>query len=406
MKGWQSELQNDPISNHRLINKRPERAYAALLLLLVFLFSFASGVLAQRLLEQRRAAARNRPLAVFWEAWDILDQSFYGDLPSARQRTYGAIRGTLAMLDDPYTVFLEPQPGEVERDRLAGIYGGIGVDIWRDGEGQVVLSPFPDSPAETADVQSGDVLLAIDGEPVAADTLDSIRVRLRGEVGTTTTLTLSRPPTPPFDLDVIRAQIQVPSVNYRVLEQEPSIGYLHIIGFSERTPDEARQAMDALLAAGVTQLVLDLRDNGGGLIQPAVEVIDLFLDGGVVLYEVRQGGQEAIFRAHAGGMASDLPLAVLVNGSTASAAEMVAGAIQVRDRGVLIGEATFGKGLVQLIYTLSDGSSLHVTAAVWLLPNRQPIEADGLTPDIPVSPAGDLQDVWLERAIQYLQTGE
>ncbi|HEC35304.1 MAG TPA: peptidase S41, partial [Anaerolineae bacterium] len=106
------------------------------------------------------------------------------------------------------------------------------------------------------------------------------------------------------------------------------------------------------------------------------------------------------------GMASDLPLAVLVNGSTASAAEMVAGAIQVRDRGVLIGEATFGKGLVQLIYTLSDGSSLHVTAAVWLLPNRQPIEADGLTPDIPVSPAGDLQDAWLERAIQYLQTGE
>ncbi|HIE38584.1 MAG TPA: PDZ domain-containing protein [Anaerolineales bacterium] len=393
------------MSSYNVTDKRA-RIYAVLLLTLVFLLSLAGGVLAHRLLERRQAAARNRPLAVFWEAWDILEEGFYGELPSARRRTYGAIRGALALLDDPYTIFLEPQPGEVERDRLAGAYGGIGVDLWRDAEGRVILSPFPDSPAERAGVQPGDILLAVDGESVATDTTDKVRVRLRGEVSTTVTLTLSRPPTPPFDLEVIRTRIQMPSVTYRVLDQDPTIGYLHITGFTERTPTEAAEAVDALLSAEVSRLVLDLRDNGGGLIQPAVEVSDLFLDGGVVLYELHRGEEERTFRAHAGGAASDLPLVVLTNGSTASAAEMVAGAIQARERGILIGEPTFGKGSVQLIYTLSDGSSLHVTAAIWLLPNRQPIHTDGLTPDIPAHPTDDLQDAPLDRAVLYLQTGE
>jgi len=374
-------------------------------LLLIPLLAFGGGVATQRLLAGRQATARARPLAVFWEAWDLLEKEHYGDLPTPQQRTYGAIRGVLALLD-PYTIFLEPQPSEVEQDRLAGTYGGIGVDLWRDSAGQVVISPFAGSPAERAGVQAGDVLLAVDGQPVADEPPDEVRVHLRGEVSTTVTLTLSRPPDPSFDLVVERAEIQIPSVTYRALDQDPTIGYLHITSFTGRTPDETEEALNALLAGGATSLVLDLRDDGGGLIQPAVEVADLFLDDGVILYEVRRGGEETAREARSGGAASELPLAVLVNNSTASAAEMVAGALQVHRRGILVGEKTFGKGSVQLIFVLSDGSSLHVTSAVWLLPDHQPIGPDGLAPDMEVSRTDELRDAQLDRAVRYLQTGE
>ena len=230
--------------------------------------------------------------------------------------------------------------------------------------------------------------------------------RLRGEVDTTVTLTIFRPPTPPSDIAVTRAKIQIPSVTFRLLDQDSSIGYLRISSFTERTPQEAAAAVDSLLQDGATRLVLDLRDNGGGLIQPAVEVAGLFLDDKVVLYEVRRSEEARTFATAPGGAATDIPLVVLINGSTASAAEMVAGAIQVHERGALIGEQSFGKGVVQLVYTLSDGSSLHVTFAVWLLPDHQPLPTDGLTPDIPVQNVLEPVDEPLGRAIRYFQVGE
>lgn len=405
-----NELEIEPwsviLEEQRVREKRIAALYPTLILILVFLLCFAGGVLAQRFLEHRRTATYDRPLGVFWEAWDLLETNYFGDLPSPRQRTYGAIRGVLGLLEDPYTTFLEPQTSEVERDRLAGEYGGIGVNLWFDPEGAVVLSPYPDSPAAEAGVTQGDILLAIDGTSIEAATLDDIRVRLRGEVGTTVTLTLARPPTPSFDLTVSRAQIRIPSVTYRVLEQAPTIGYLHINSFTGQTPDEFRDAIDDLQSQGVTGLVLDLRDNGGGLIEPAVDVVDLFLGDGVILYEVRKGEEETVFRADRNAPASDLPLAVLTNGSSASAAEIVAGAIQRRGRGVIVGESTYGKGSVQLIYTLSDGSCLHVTAAVWLLPDRERIGPEGLTPDIEISRTDSLDDPQLDRAVRYLQVGE
>ena len=379
---------------------------AALSALLVFALCFTGGVLVQLSVGQQWVAADNRPLPVFWEAWDLVEESFYGEVPSPRERTYGAIRGMLTLLEDPYTIFLEPQPSVLERDRLAGAYGGIGADLWRNLDGEMVLSPYPDSPAEAAGVMSGDVLLAIDGQALTEATVDDIRSLLRGEVGTEVSLTLSRPPAPPFDLTVARAQIRIPSVTYRILEQDPSIGYVHITGFTERTPEETEAAIESLLSAGGASLILDLRDNGGGLLSPAVDVASLLLDGGVVLYESRRGDDQSTLRARSGGVAADMPLVVLVNRSTASAAEIVAGAIQARDRGTMIGVPTYGKGSVQLIYSLSDGSALHVTSAVWLLPNRQPIGADGLEPDIVIDRANSPDDNQLERAIQHLQVSE
>lgn len=402
----QEELQNPTVARDRPDPERYRARSAALTLAAVFILFFAGGALLQRLRQHQQEQTLARPLGVFWQVWDLLESDFYGDLPSPQQRTYGAIRGALALLNDPYTVFLEPPSGEVDRDRLAGEYGGIGLELWRDAQGNVVVWPYPGSPAEAAGVRVGDYLQAVDGFPVAAEPLDAVHARLRGEVDTPVTLTLSRPPTPPFDLTVVRAQIQIPSVSFRVLDQYPAVGYLHLTTFTERTPQEASEAVKALLAQGVTGLVLDLRDNGGGLIGSAVRVADLFLDGGVVLYERRRGGEETVYQAHPGGAPAGLSLAVLVNGSTASAAEMVAGAIQVRGRGILVGEPTFGKGSVQLVYTLSDGSSLHVTSAVWLLPNGQPIGPEGLSPDIPLGRGDGLADVQLERAARYLQGGD
>jgi carboxyl-terminal processing protease len=386
-----------------MLNSTQRVLHLASVFFLCLCLTYVVGFGAYRLWDEIAQASQPQPLGVFWEAWEYVEQTFYGELPSPRQRTYGAIRQALALLNDPYTVFVEPQPSELERDRRRGSFGGIGVALWRDAEGQMVLSPYPDSPAERAGVLEGDALLAVDAEAVTGEaSVDDVRARLHGQVGTPVTLTLSRPPTPPFDLTITREEIQVPSVTWRVLDQAPGVGYLHIEVFTERTGDEILTALQALRRAGATRLVLDLRDNSGGLIDPAVATASQFLQDGVVLIELHRGAEERTFPVRGGGTATDVPLVVLVNDGTASAAEIVAGALQDHGRATLVGEPTFGKGSVQLIYDLSDGSSLRVTSAIWLTPERHRIEGQGLTPDV-IVPRGDgLQDEQLDRAVEAL----
>jgi carboxyl-terminal processing protease len=373
-------------------------------LLICLCLSFGAGLAVSLQLNAQQNPACG--FGVFWEAWDYVDDHFYGQLPSDSQRAYGAIQETLRLLDDPYTVFVEPQPRELERDRMRGTFGGVGADVWRNSEGQMVLSPQRNSPAETAGIRDGDILLAVDGNAMTTSTtIDDVRAQFHGEVGTPVTLTISRPPTPPFDVIVIRAEISVPSTTWRILDHAPDIGYLRIERFTEKTSDEANVALQELLyteaAAG---LILDLRDNSGGLLEPTVATASKFLREGNVLVELDRDGRERVFPVQDGGIATDVPLVVLVNGGTASAAEILAGALQDHDRGTLIGEPTFGKGSVQLIYDLSDGSSLHVTSAVWLTPERHRIEGQGLKPDIHVSCGDDLEDVQLDTAVSYLQS--
>jgi len=333
-----------------------------------------------------------------------VDEYFYGEIPSPQERTYGAIREALALLNDPYTVFVEPQPHKLEQDWMGGSFGGIGVTLWRNSEGQIVLSPLANSPAERAGLVEGDILLALDGEEITEmTTVDDVSARLHSEVGTPVTLTISHPPTPPFDLTITREEIRVPSVTWRVLDQSPDVGYIHIKSFTERTSDEVTIAIQELRAAGTSSLILDLRDNYGGLIEPAVATASRFLRDGVVLYELGRNSEERALQVQSGDVVSDDPLVVLVNSGTASASEIVAGALQDHGRALLIGESTFGKGSVQLIYEISDGSSLHVTSAIWLTPDRKRIEGVGLTPDIYVACGDGPQDEQLERAVEYLR---
>jgi carboxyl-terminal processing protease len=339
----------------------------------------------------------------------LVEQDFYGDLPSDTQLVYSAIRGALTSLDDPYSIFVEPQPREMERDEFRGSYGGIGAYVSKDDAGNFVLNPIDESqPSAVAGILEGDILLAIDGQPVSADmTVEDVVVAIRGPLGEEVVLTIRHPAAQEsVEITIVRAEIELPSVDWRVLEEDPAIGYIQITRFTERSPEEVQEALDELIEAGVDQLILDLRHNPGGLLHPAVDVADHFLDGGVVLYERKAGGEERSFKATRGGTATELPLVVLVDGGTASASEIVAGALQDLGRATLIGETTFGKGAVQNVYQLSDGSSLHITSARWFTPNQQELHGQGLTPDVVIALGEANTDVQLTRGVEFLQNGQ
>ncbi len=338
------------------------------------------------------------------EVQTLLDDVYLRDQPAYTDRQYAAIRGVLGSLDDPNTFFIEPPVARSESDALAGTYGGIGVQLQRNEQGEFVLYPFPDSPAAGAGIESGAVLVAINDTPVAQDARqDAVDQQMRGEVveGSGVRVTVRQNDTEstffvPFDV------INVPSVISRVLEEDDRIGYVQILRFTSRTPTEVRDAISSLDEQTVDAFVLDLRDNSGGLLQESIAVAGIFLDGGVVVYEENQSGARTL-DAESGGLATERPLVVLVNRGTASAAELVAGAIRDRNRGILIGQQTFGKGTVQQIFTLSDGSSVHITSAEWFTPERVPLSGVGLEPNISMIPDEQGRNVELGEAIRHLQ---
>ncbi|MDX1687418.1 MAG: S41 family peptidase [Candidatus Promineifilaceae bacterium] len=388
------------------------------LLILVFLLvvaAFAAGYVANEFVDlspdTARAAANEESFSLFWEAWGWVEKSYLGEIPPMKQVTYGAIRGALNSLGDPYTVFIEPPARDQERDSLRGNFGGIGAHLTRNEAGEVVLDPIPGNPAEAAGVVTGDVLLAVDGQPIGdAMTVQEIAQLIRGEKGTTVTLTVRHPEDEePVELTIERDDILIPSVSYRLLEEAPATGYIQLTRFSGESSNEVREAILDLGAQGAERLIVDVRGNGGGLLDAAVDVADHFLSGGPVLYQESKGEGEQVYEATEETLAADIPLVVLVDGGTASSAEILAGALQDRDRATLMGTQTFGKGSVQLVYDLSDGSSVHVTASRWYTPNRHQIDQQGLTPDIPVEMTQEAidagRDVVLERAVEYLQSG-
>jgi carboxyl-terminal processing protease len=336
------------------------------------------------------------------EAWDIAEGQFYGQLPTDQSRTYGAVRGMMEAFKDPYSIFVEPPQTELQSQQLSGKFGGIGASIRRENDGRYALSPFPDRPAAQAGVQEGDVLIKVDDTSVTSEMrLDDITSLLRGEVGTQVKIEIERVGQQ-LAFDITRAEISVPSVTWRILAQAPDVGYVKLNVFAQTSKDELVKAVDELKQRGAKKLIFDLRDNGGGLLDAAIDIGGQFMNGKVAS-EKKRGGDVRDFNAEANGAARDLPLVVLVNGGTASASEIVAGAIQDKGRGVLVGVKTYGKGSVQNVIPLSDGSSLHVTIAEWLTPNGRQITGQGLQPEVVVELSGDDaangRDPQLDRAI-------
>lgn len=351
---------------------------------------------------------------LFWEAWARVEDNFLGELPSSREVTYGAIRGAMGLLNDPYTVFIEPAAREQERQSLQGTFGGIGAWISRPDEdtNDVVLDPIPGNPAELAGIVTGDVLLAVDGVAVTAEmTVTEITELIKGEKGSTVVLTVLHPgEEEPVEIEIERGDILIPSVSYRLLADDETIGYIRLSRFSDKSSEEMEEAILDLQEQGAEKLLLDLRQNGGGLLDAAVNVADHFLEDGPVLYQRSRGEEERVFETNGQTLAADIPLVVLVDGGTASASEILAGALQDRQRATLIGTQTFGKGSVQLIFDLRDGSSVHVTWARWFTPDHHQIDQQGLQPDITVEVTQEAiengRDEILNRAVEYLQNGE
>jgi carboxyl-terminal processing protease len=376
--------------------------------------AYAGGIgTAWLLLHNRTANAQEAAeFGVFWEAWHYVENSFFGDLPDAQRVTWGAIRGSLSTLNDPHTTFLEPQPRQREKENLSGRFGGIGAYVSQTEDGSIVLDPMPDLPAEQAGVQKGDVVIKVDDTVITPTmTVEDVVNLVRGEVGTVVRLSLRRESqVDPIIVEIERQEIPSPTVEARMLDEAEGMGYIRITLFSSRTARELEDALEELGTLGMSMLVLDLRGNGGGLFDAAIDVASQFLSDGVVLYQVSKGDEERTETVKRGGEYTEGPLVVLVDGGTASASEIVVGALQDHGRAILVGQKTFGKGSVQSVFDLSDGSSVHVTSAQWLTPNRHQISGEGLTPDLEVPITDDDRsqgrDPQLERAVEYLTAAQ
>ena len=367
---------------------------------------FAAGFFARDLVNLPTSIASTGSYPLLDEVQGLLDRHFLREQPSKDEREYAAIRGVLSALNDRFTFFIDPPVAASESDALAGTYGGIGVQIKRNERGDIELYPYDDSPAQKAGITNGDILLAVNGQALNPDTpQDSVDQMMRGEVkeGNGVELSVRRVAGgEDFTEFILFDVINVPSVIWRVLPESSTLGYVQITRFTGRTPDELKAALTDLQASGVQALVLDLRNNTGGLLDESIQVANAFVESGPLVYQVDNRGERA-FEAQPGNMLTNLPLAVLVNDYTASGAELVAGAIQDDQRGILIGQKTYGKGTVQQIFPLSDKSSLHVTSAEWLTPLHHALDTIGLQPDIAMIPDAQGRDVELGEAVHYLQ---
>ena len=353
--------------------------------------------------------------ATLYEVWDIIAEQYDGDLPPAEELIQALVSGSLETLNDDYTRYVPADVAQRMREDQDGAVEGIGAFVLENDEGLFeIVRPIDGQPADLAGVKAGDVLIEIDGQSVIDLSFDEVILLVRGPQGTSVNLKFLREgEEEPLEFTIVRTRFEVPVVTAEVLPTEmtggAAIGYIHLTEFTTNAEEKLYEAIDQLLAQGVTGLVLDLRDNPGGFLDQSVAVADAFLPEGVVLYERNMRGLDETFTSIDGDAAESIPLVVLVNAGSASASEIVAGALQDRGRAVLVGETTFGKGSVQQIHPLSDGSELRVTIARWYTPNDNTIDSVGITPDIEVESPEDLggpEDGQLMRAIEWLLTGQ
>lgn len=360
--------------------------FRAVLLMLVMGAAFGAGVLADRTAHSDPPrASPYRRLGILSQVMAHIENSYVDPVDEDRLID-GAIRGMVGTLD-PHSSYLNPEEYALLESDTTGQFGGIGVEIDGRGDYLTVLAPIPGSPAARAGVRAGDEILSIDGHDARGIDVDEAVRRMRGAPGTHVRVVLRRRGvSEPLRLDLVREVIHVASVESRLLPE--SIGYVALRSFQERASEELSQALDRLTqSAGgrLRGLVLDLRNNPGGLLDEAVIVADEFLrDGVIVTTRGRNGTAQDEARAHAAGTRPEFPMVVLVNEYTASAAEIVAGALQDHRRALIVGTRTFGKGSVQTIIDLPDGGALKLTIARYYTPSGRSIQAQGIAPDVQV----------------------
>lgn len=325
--------------------------------------------------------------SVFWQAWNIVHQNFVDqEALDPTALTYGAIRGMVdALGDEGHTAFLTPEERERQQTDLSGTFSGIGAQLGIQEQLPVIVAPFDGSPADQAGVLAGDIIMEVDGEDVTTLPLNEIVNRIRGPEGTDVVLTLLRrgEENRTVEVTITRGEISVPAATWTMVPGT-NVAFIRLSQFSANAAPDIIQSLEEAKDAGATALIVDVRNNPGGLLEQAIKVTSQFLEDGNVLLEEDAQGDRKAYEVEPGGAAPDIPVVVLINGGSASSAEIFAGAIQDHDRGTLVGETTFGTGTVLQPYILADDSALLLGTRQWLTPEGRLIRGQGIEPDIVV----------------------
>ncbi|MCZ7668869.1 MAG: S41 family peptidase [Chloroflexi bacterium] len=331
-------------------------------------------------------------------------------MPPEEEMLYAIIAGSLETLDDDYTRFVEPDVAARIREDMGGSVEGIGAFVRETEEGWIeIVRPIDGQPADLVGLKGGDIIIKVDGEEVTGMSLDEVLLLVRGPRDTQVTLTVFRPKEgEELEFTITRTRFEVPIIEAKMLDD--NIGYIHLSEFNSNAFERTQEALNDLLSQGAVGIIFDLRDNPGGFLDQSVAVADLFVPEGVVLFERNNAGLDKEFTADSGDAGEEIPLVVLINAGSASASEIVAGAIRDNDRALLVGETTFGKGSVQVASTFR-WFELRVTIARWYTPANVSISEEGIAPDIEAPTPDDFTlggegDTQLERALELLRTGQ
>ncbi|MCL0032390.1 S41 family peptidase [Peptococcaceae bacterium] len=337
----------------------------------------------------------------------IKGQYLYSEDITLKQLIEGSIEGMVGSLDDPYSAYLSPEMLDQLNEQIQGSFGGLGILVSKKDEYIEIVRPIKNTPAYRAGLKAGDLITHIDDQDVKDMNLDMAVKLMRGPVGTKISLTVMRPGMRPgeneiFTVEITREEIKVPSVDGHMIEGE-DIGYIALMKFNVNTPGEIRNTLNDLFEQGAKAIILDLRNNPGGEFLSGIEVADEFLSEGAIVYIDHKLGKDETYWAEP--PAIDVPLVVVQNERTISAAEILAGAIKDNERGILVGTNTFGKALVQTVFQLGDGAGLKLTTARYLTPDGHDINEKGISPDVYVEqPLDSAEDLQLSKAIEIIKT--
>jgi len=341
-----------------------------------------SGLLCEPGIAQ--AADQPAEFGIFWQAWNTVHRYFVDqDALDTTQLTYGAIRGMITALgDEGHTVFLTPEEVARHQTDVSGVYTGIGASIGMEDGLPIIVSPFDGSPAEAAGVKAGDIIIEVDGEDVTSWPLNDIVDNIRGEAGTVVKLTVLRPDEiKSYEMTITRGEIDSPTATW-VMLPGTDVALVRLSQFSADATDELTTAIREAKAAGAKSLIMDVRNNPGGLLEQAINVTSQFLKDGNVLQEEDAAGKRKVYPVQQGGIATDIPMVVLINRGSASSSEIFAGAMQDHKRATVVGETTFGTGTVLEPFPLSDGSALMLGTKQWLTADGRLIRKQGIEPDV------------------------
>jgi len=370
----------------------------ALLLVVGFVLSFGAGCA----LGSRTPPSSSQGLDIVAEAWNIIFQDYVDtDRLDPNLLSQGAIEGMVEALDDPYTAYLDAETYQLAFSGMEGKFEGIGAEVSIKDEQLTIIAPIADSPAAKAGIKAGDKILAINDISTSEMSLAEAVLNIRGPKGTPVRLLiLHQDETEPEEIEIVRAEIELTSVDF---EMRGDIAYISITHFSQRTDEELSPVIESIIQETATGIIIDMRSNPGGMLQAVIDVASYFLEEGVVVNVVDNQGKSSALKSRANEVITNLPLVVLVDSYSASGSEVLAGALQDYNRATIAGTQTYGKGSVNVLHQLSDGSGLYITTARWLTPNGHLIEGEGIHPDYELELEEEDAIQW---AIDYLKGNE